>query len=94
MGLPHRIVSWIEAPEVYYWRQLHVNLLYLNDAQPAFVGLVRENLRAVEWHAAVKQGLRTPNGDLVPTDELETVHSELLMIDSEGRVESWSVTDL
>lgn len=94
LGLPQRIESWIEAPEVYYWRQLHVNLLYLNDAQPAFVGLVRENLRAVEWHAAVKQGLRTPNGDLVPADELETVHSELLMIDSEGRVESWSVTDL
>ncbi len=50
LNVSNRIESLAEPHDVYLWRQLHVNLLYLQDQHPDFIWLVRDNLRQIEFN--------------------------------------------
>jgi hypothetical protein len=92
LNVPNRISSWAESHGVFLWRQLHVNLLYLESQQPDFVWQVRDQLRTLEleiWHEQRRQ-TSTPLAE-----PFESLHSELLLIDQVTQDEqSWSMTEL
>jgi hypothetical protein len=95
LNVPNRIDGVFEPHAVYLWRQLHVNLLYLESQQSEFVQLVRQRLYELEfrtWQAQARA-----NGRL-SAQEIDSARSVLLMVDQDlddhetGTEERWGFT--
>jgi hypothetical protein len=97
LNVPNRITTWTESHGIYLWRQLHVNLLYLEGEQPDFVWQVRDQLRILELETWKQRGQSAP-GPMTTPDALDAdkmLRSELLLIDRTTQDErNWSITDL
>lgn len=104
LNVPNRITTWSEPAAICLWRQLHVNLLYLDDVQPEFVGLVRERLKRLEFETWRRQMAQLSSADRssgdktsddISADDLATAWSELVLVDMvSGDEQTWAVTDL
>lgn len=109
LNVPNRITAWSEPSAIYLWRQLHVNLLYLEDVQPEFIGVVRERLQRLEFETWRRQMAESNSADRSPADrnsddrssdapsseDLATAWSELVLVDMDsGDEQTWAVTDL
>jgi hypothetical protein len=74
------------------WRQLHVNLLYLEEQQLEFVSLVRERLHQLEFQAWQEQARRAGS---LSSSEIDSAYSLLLLVDQKsGEEEIWGSTEL
>lgn len=97
LNVSNQIETWSEPHGVYLWRQLHVNLLYLELQQSDFVQLVRERLHYLE-HATWQEKARAA-GQWSP-QEIDTAYSMLLLIDQDTGEDAtendagWGFTDL
>jgi hypothetical protein len=97
LNVSNRITTWSEPHGVYLWRQLHVNLLYLEAQQSDFVQLVRERLHELELHTW-REKVRTAGK--FSAHEIDSAYSMLLMVDQETGEDaaageaSWGFTDL
>ncbi|MBL8890399.1 MAG: HTTM domain-containing protein [Planctomycetaceae bacterium] len=92
LSVPNQLSGWFEPHSVYLWRQLHVNLLYLEMQQPEFVHLVRERLRDLELHVWREQARAAGT---IATHEIDSAYSQLLRVDqTTGDEEAWSTTEL
>ncbi len=97
LNVSNQIETWSEPHGVYLWRQLHVNLLYLELQQSDFVQSVRERLHYLE-HATWQEKARAA-GQWSP-QEIDTAYSMLLLIDQDTGEDAtendagWGFTDL
>lgn len=92
LNVSNQLSSWYEPHSVYLWRQLHVNLLYLEAQQPVFVQLVRDRLHDLEFQAWQEQAKATGT---IAAHEIDSAYSQLLRVDqTTGDEEIWSSTEL
>lgn len=92
LNVSNRLSAWYEPHSVYLWRQLHVNLLYLEAQQPEFVELVRERLQDLEFQAWQEQARAAGT---TSAHEIDAALSQLLLVDqTTGEEEIWSTIEL
>lgn len=97
LNVTNRMETWCEPHAVYLWRQLHVNLLYLESQHSDFVQLVRERLHYLEY-STWRENVRAVGK--LSAHEVDSAYSMLLLIDQETGEDAtendagWGFTEL